>query len=136
MVSNEARNVGKDVTPVYRPLSQTLRWTVIILHTAQIISQRTKWLFCCITWWSNQQSVVLRSFLRLLRHSLSSQPTRAYVKHLHLLFRGTQRQFLENICSEDDLRSRIFGNICCKISCLPASPRIFEHLKIGIISHF
>ena len=22
---------------------------------------------------------------------------------------GTQRQFLENICSEDDLRSRIFG---------------------------
>ena len=23
--------------------------------------------------------------------------------------RGTQRQFLENICSEDDLRSRIFG---------------------------
>ena len=23
--------------------------------------------------------------------------------------KGTQRQFLENICSEDDLRSRIFG---------------------------
>ena len=23
--------------------------------------------------------------------------------------RGTQRQFSENICSEDDLRSRIFG---------------------------
>ena len=73
---------------------------------------------------------------RLLCHSLSSQPTGAYVKHLHLLFRGTQRQFSENICSEDDLRSRIFGNICCKISCLPASPRIFEHLKNGIISHF
>ena len=27
-------------------------------------------------------------------------------------------------------------NICCKISCLPASPRIFEHLKTGIIAHF
>ena len=27
-------------------------------------------------------------------------------------------------------------NICCKISCLPASPRIFEHLKNGIIAHF
>ena len=26
--------------------------------------------------------------------------------------------------------------ICCKISCLPASPRIFEHLKNGIIAHF
>ena len=29
-----------------------------------------------------------------------------------------------------------FRNICCKISCLPASPRIFEHLKNGIIAHF
>ena len=29
-----------------------------------------------------------------------------------------------------------FRNICCKISCLPASPRIFEHLKSGIIAHF
>ena len=28
-----------------------------------------------------------------------------------------------------------FLNICCKI-CLPASPRIFEHLKNGIIAHF
>ena len=24
-----------------------------------------------------------------------------------------------------------FRNICCKISCLPASPKIFEHLKNG-----
>ena len=29
-----------------------------------------------------------------------------------------------------------FRNICCKISCLPVSPRIFEHLKNGIIAHF
>ena len=29
-----------------------------------------------------------------------------------------------------------FRNICCKISCLSASPRIFEHLKNGIIAHF
>ena len=29
-----------------------------------------------------------------------------------------------------------FRNICCKISCLPASPRIFEHLKNGIIAYF
>ena len=29
-----------------------------------------------------------------------------------------------------------FRNICCKIYCLPASPRVFEHLKKGIITHF
>ena len=29
-----------------------------------------------------------------------------------------------------------FQNICCKISCLPASPKIFEHLKNGIIAYF
>ena len=37
-----------------------------------------------------------------------------------LLSRGTQRQFLENICSEDDLRSRFFGTFVPKfIPCLP-----------------
>ena len=36
------------------------------------------------------------------------------------LFRGTQRQFSENICSEDDLRSRIFGTFLVKLlACLP-----------------
>ena len=34
--------------------------------------------------------------------------------------RGTQRQFLENICSEDDLRFRIFGIFVLKfLACLP-----------------
>ena len=34
--------------------------------------------------------------------------------------RGTQRQFLENIFSEDDLRSRIFGTFVVKyLACLP-----------------
>ena len=34
--------------------------------------------------------------------------------------RGTQRQFLENICSEDDLRSRIFRTFVVKfLACLP-----------------
>ena len=51
--------------------------------------------------------------------------------------RGTQRQFSENICSEGDLRSRIFGTfVVTEISCLPASRKIFEHLKNGIIAHF
>ena len=35
-------------------------------------------------------------------------------------FRGTQRQFSENICWEDDLRSRIFGTFVVKfLACLP-----------------
>ena len=36
------------------------------------------------------------------------------------LIRGTQRQFSENICSEDDLRSRIFRIFVVKfLACLP-----------------
>ena len=46
------------------------------------------------------------------------------------MFRGTQRQFSENICSEDDSRSKIFGAFAS------ASPRIFQLLKNGIIAHF
>ena len=35
-------------------------------------------------------------------------------------FRDTQCQFSENICSEDDLRSRIFGTFVKKfLTCLP-----------------
>ena len=47
----------------------------------------------------------------------------------------TQRQLSENICSEDDLRSAISEHLS-KISCLSGSPRIFEHLKNGIIADF
>ena len=33
---------------------------------------------------------------------------------------GTQRQFSENICLEDDLRPRIFGTVFVKfLACLP-----------------
>ena len=35
-------------------------------------------------------------------------------KKLFLITKGTQRQFSENICSEDDLRSRIFGTFVVK----------------------
>ena len=45
------------------------------------------------------------------------------------LYRGIQRQFSENICSEDELRSGIFETFVVTFSCLPASPRIFELLK-------
>ena len=60
-----------------------------------------------------------------------------YCENLFLfthLYRGTQRQFSEKFCSEDDLRSRIFGTFFVKF--LDYLPRIFEHLKNGIIAHF
>ena len=69
--------------------------------------------------------------------SMRSKGQRLEVPNCILPFpRGTQRQFSENICSEYDLRSRIFRNICCKTVCLPASPRIFEHLNTTILAHF
>ena len=50
--------------------------------------------------------------------------------------RGTQRQFSENICSEDDLRSRIFGTFLVKfLVCLPLLG-VPKNLKNGIIAHF
>ena len=50
--------------------------------------------------------------------------------------RGTHRQFSENICSEDDLRSRIFGTFFVKfLACLPLLG-FSRHLQNGIITHF
>ena len=40
--------------------------------------------------------------------------------YLDLVYRGTQREFSENICSEDDLRSSMFGTFVLKfLACLP-----------------
>ena len=41
----------------------------------------------------------------------------------------------ENICSEDDLRRIIFGTFVVKFLARLPLPRIFEHLKNGIIAH-
>ena len=58
-----------------------------------------------------------------LRCMLKMAPQSSPLKGLYLktlLYRGTQRQFSENICSEDDLRSRIFGAFFPKfLACLP-----------------
>ena len=53
-----------------------------------------------------------------------------------LAFSCTQRQFSEEYLFGRRFEILNFRNICCKISCLPASPRIFEHLKNGIIAYF
>ena len=67
------------------------------------------------------------SLLRMKKNNMAA-------KYILLAFRDTQRQFSKKNCSEDDLRN--FRNICCKISCLPASPGIFKHLKNGVIAQF
>ena len=51
------------------------------------------------------------------------------------IFRGTQRQFSENICSEDDLRSRTFRTFVVKfIACRPLLG--FKDLKKWCNAHF
>ena len=51
-------------------------------------------------------------------------------------YRGTQRQFSENICLEDDLRSGIFGTFVVKFIAGRPLLGFSEHLKNGIIAHF
>ena len=50
--------------------------------------------------------------------------------------RGTQRQFSEKYLFGRRVEIQNFWNICCKISCLHASPKIFEQIKNGILAHF
>ena len=50
----------------------------------------------------------------------AKERSNARAERVKSYIRGTQRQFSENICSEDDLRSRIFGTFVVKIlACLP-----------------
>ena len=52
-------------------------------------------------------------------HALNREPV-PLISERRICDRGTQRQFSENICSEDDLRSRIFGTFFVKfLACLP-----------------
>ena len=60
------------------------------------------------------------SFSQFFRELYGDQPVFEYCSLQCLTVRGTQRQFSENICSEDDLRSRIFGKFVVKfLACLP-----------------
>ena len=49
-----------------------------------------------------------------------SQPYLCFACHFCIINQGHPSQFSENICSEDDLRTRIFGTFCIKfLGCLP-----------------
>ena len=74
---------------------------------------------------------IIRVILRIMHKPLGESPHFVSLKIIPFLvkgtkkvsfisFRGTQRQFSENICSEDDLKSRIFGTFVVKfLACLP-----------------
>ena len=67
------------------------------------------------------QTVINACWLCFQRRQINAcRLARASVLGLQMRdFRGTQRQFLENICSEDDLKSRIFGTFLVKfLACL------------------
>ena len=62
-----------------------------------------------------------------MRYSLSSRTGNFQTYIFKCFLRVTQRQFSENICSEDNLRSRIFGTFVVKfLGFLP----LLEFLKI------
>ena len=51
---------------------------------------------------------------------LFSRHLEARINKSSISFRGIRRKFLDNICSEDDLRPRIFGTFVVKfLACLP-----------------
>ena len=61
------------------------------------------------------------------------RPTKLSVNH----FTGAPNVNLRKISVRKTIWDLEFSeHICCKISCLPASPSIFEHLKNGITAHF
>ena len=62
-----------------------------------------------------------KSINKLLLNNIKHVTTCLYLRPSNKArSRGMQRQFLENICSEDDWRSRIFGTFVVKfLACLP-----------------
>ena len=60
-------------------------------------------------------SIIANNYVKQSLNRLKRQDKRIASNH-----RGTQRQFSENICSADNLRSRIFGTFVVKfLACLP-----------------
>ena len=66
------------------------------------------------------QQLHFLQFSRVMRSSVALELTSAITFLVLSSFRGTQRQFSENICSEDDLRCRIFGTFVVKFLACPS----------------
>ena len=77
----------------------------------------------------------VRDYFSLLRGHFTSVRTENHwgIKRI----RGTQRQFSENICSEDDLRSRIFGTSVVKfLACLTLPGFLNKMVSLPIFNGF
>ena len=138
-VWRDSRVISSNQKSVYTQLTTTLIffprqvWTWVVKRATSVcnsfcsnIAKRVALFFACFT-----------AALRRLRGSQWTAPRLRVIpfpwrlapcrlgtsQMLHQISpnnRGTQRQFLKNICSEDDLRSRIFGTFVVKfLACLP-----------------
>ena len=105
---------------------RSFTWGVDTIHSVKFNPIEVKTKIANPIWWLSswieedvcQNSLNLFSdsmigFSRLCWVFVCSGPVKSRV-------RGTQRQFSVNICSEDDLRSRIFGTFVVKfLACVP-----------------
>ena len=110
----------------FRGLIQNFRQASPPLSYAESPPGGRDWFTCIPS--SILLSYILNSTPVPLTFNCNPPLTRAVINRA--ITRDTQRQFSENICSEDDMRSRIFGTFFVKfLACLPL-------LKSGIIAPF
>ena len=93
------------------------------LYNQSLVSSvvQAKLLACCYGFMSEFVTSVGRHYSALIQYETNSQQLlqesgrcNLREKTSPLGLRGTQRRVLKNICSEDDLRSRIFGTFVVK----------------------
>ena len=108
----------KTVLSLYT-LSQTFYASGPLQGHPENYSKATYWQEFYLNMWRRHYGEVL--FGNIVNHiaKLQGHPTTIFGKYLF------GRRF----------EIYTFRNICCKISCLPASPRIFENLKNVIIAY-
>ena len=92
-----------------------------------------------VFWWEEENLCLNKRRQDKINHKLINNSFKNKV-HYYItqmrFYRGTQRHFFGIYLFGRRFEISNFRNICCKISCLPASPKIFEHLKNGIIAQF
>ena len=118
----------------------------------QILSKQQmsffEWYFCCICCFSQScyffaRRVTFPPFYLALpkqRNLLSccpffwhyALPLESFSKHPGLVKQGHPTSIFGKYLLGRRYEIQNFQNICCKICCLPASPRTFEHLKNGM----
>ena len=86
---------------------------------------------------SSYPALYFRVILLLFLASLvSGRPVLSATSYPQVIYQGHPTSIFGKYLFGRRFKIQHFRNISCKISCLPASPGIFEHLKNGIITHF